>query len=170
MLLGFVGHQWEENIVAELDSALNKWIDSVPDHRNFPFCLSFDQEAHLFCIVRWDPTREDEVHFKQSALLYTNYYYVQIIVHRPFIPTPGKQSLRSIPSLAICTNAARSCSHVLDIQQRRMDRPLPYQIVRSAQHSLRYLLTPPFLLDGSVYGWGRHFAQRLGRKAFRNVH
>ena len=32
-LLGFVGPQWEQHIVAELDSALNKWIDSVPDHR-----------------------------------------------------------------------------------------------------------------------------------------
>jgi hypothetical protein len=33
ILLGFVGQQWEQHIVAELDSALNKWIDSVPDHR-----------------------------------------------------------------------------------------------------------------------------------------
>ena len=32
-LLGFVGQQWEQRIVAELDSALNKWIDTVPDHR-----------------------------------------------------------------------------------------------------------------------------------------
>jgi len=33
VLLGFVGQQWEQQIVAELDSALNKWIDGVPDHR-----------------------------------------------------------------------------------------------------------------------------------------
>ena len=33
VLLGFVGPQWEQHIVAELDSALNKWIDTVPDHR-----------------------------------------------------------------------------------------------------------------------------------------
>ncbi len=32
ILLGFVGHQWEKRIVAELDSALSKWIDSVPIH------------------------------------------------------------------------------------------------------------------------------------------
>ena len=35
VMLGFVGPQWEQHIVAELDSALNKWIDSVPDHRKF---------------------------------------------------------------------------------------------------------------------------------------
>ena len=39
-LLGFVGQQWEQHIVAELDSALNKWIDSVPDHRKSSFCAS----------------------------------------------------------------------------------------------------------------------------------
>ena len=35
-LLGFVGSQWEERIVAELDSAMNAWIDSVPHHREQP--------------------------------------------------------------------------------------------------------------------------------------
>jgi hypothetical protein len=33
ILLGFVGQPWEQHIVAELDSALNKWVDSVPDYR-----------------------------------------------------------------------------------------------------------------------------------------
>ena len=31
-LHGLVGPQWEKHIVAELDSALNKWVDSVPNH------------------------------------------------------------------------------------------------------------------------------------------
>jgi hypothetical protein len=35
VLLGFVGSRWEQHIVAELDSALNKWIDSVPAHREW---------------------------------------------------------------------------------------------------------------------------------------
>ena len=35
-MLGFVGQKWEQHIVAELDSALNKWIDAVPDHRAYP--------------------------------------------------------------------------------------------------------------------------------------
>lgn len=37
VLLGFVGSEWEQHIVAELDSALNKWIDSIPEHRKPPF-------------------------------------------------------------------------------------------------------------------------------------
>ncbi|KIJ13153.1 hypothetical protein PAXINDRAFT_100848 [Paxillus involutus ATCC 200175] len=100
--LGFVGQQWEEHIVAEHDSALNKWIDAVPQH------------------LRWDPTREtNSPFFMQSSALYTNYYLIQIYIHRPFIPSPGKLSLISFPSLAICTNAARSCSHVIDVYKRR---------------------------------------------------
>ena len=39
ILLGFVGPQWEQHIVAELDSALNKWIDTVPDHCELIHCL-----------------------------------------------------------------------------------------------------------------------------------
>ncbi|KAI5115861.1 hypothetical protein M0805_001580 [Coniferiporia weirii] len=107
ILLGFVGPQWEQHIVAELDSALNKWIDTVPDH------------------LRWDPHRENPLHFKQSATLYATYYHLQILIHRPFIPSPRKPSPLTFPSLAICTNAARSCSHVADICRRRECLPLP---------------------------------------------
>ena len=107
ILLGFVGPQWEQHIVAELDSALNKWIDTVPDH------------------LRWDPHRENLLHFNQSATLYATYYHLQILIHRPFIPSPRKPSPLTFPSLAICTNAARSCSHVGDICRRRGMLPLP---------------------------------------------
>ena len=31
-LLGFAGPDTEQHIVTELDSALNKWVDTVPSH------------------------------------------------------------------------------------------------------------------------------------------
>ncbi|KAI0260433.1 fungal-specific transcription factor domain-containing protein [Gloeopeniophorella convolvens] len=104
ILLGFVGQQWEQHIVAELDSALNKWIDTVPSH------LKWDTTGHEY--------DEDRTWFLQSASLYSHYYHLQILVHRPFIPSPRKPSPLSFPSLAICTNAARSCAHVVDLQRR----------------------------------------------------
>ncbi|KZV94714.1 hypothetical protein EXIGLDRAFT_748493 [Exidia glandulosa HHB12029] len=122
ILLGFVGPQWEQHIVAELDSALNKWIDSVPDH------------------LRWDPGREDVRWFDQSALLYCAYYHLQILIHRPFIPSPKKPSPLSFPSLAICTNAARSCSHVLDTQMRRSNVVMPWQCVSAFTSGIVLLL------------------------------
>ncbi|KAK0185859.1 fungal-specific transcription factor domain-containing protein [Armillaria mellea] len=89
--IGFVGKEWEQAYCGRLDSALNKWVDSVPEH--------------LF--------------FNQSVALYTSYYHLQILIHRPFIPTPRNSSPSQYPSLAICTNAARSLSHLLDVQRRR---------------------------------------------------
>ena len=35
LVLGNGDRQWEQRIVAELDSALNKWVNSVPAHRAF---------------------------------------------------------------------------------------------------------------------------------------
>ncbi|KAJ7511776.1 fungal-specific transcription factor domain-containing protein [Mycena galericulata] len=95
-----------QEIVAEFDSALNQWVDSIPDE------------------LRWDPHRKDLIRLNQSASVYATYY---ILLHRPFIPSPGNHSsLSSIsfPSLAICANAARSCGHVMDVQARRGAGPL----------------------------------------------
>ncbi|KAI6025452.1 fungal-specific transcription factor domain-containing protein [Pisolithus marmoratus] len=109
VVFGCKGPQWEERVVAELDSALNKWVDAVPDH------------------LRWDPNRDvGTPFFTQSCVLYASYYQLQILIHRPFIPSPRRPSVLSFPSLAICTNAARSCSHVLHVYNGRSRVPLPY--------------------------------------------
>ncbi|KAK0196735.1 fungal-specific transcription factor domain-containing protein [Armillaria mellea] len=100
-IFGSVEKNWEEQIVVELDSALNAWIDTLPDH------------------LQWDPNRVNIVHFKQSAALLAAYHYLRILIHRPFITAPRHSSKWPFPSLSICTNAARSCSHVVDIQHQR---------------------------------------------------
>ncbi|KAI0697708.1 hypothetical protein C8T65DRAFT_698033 [Cerioporus squamosus] len=101
LLFGFVGPEWKQGVVAELDSALNEWLDSVPEH------------------LRWDPNMQDPTFFNQSATLYANYYQAQICIHRQFLPSRRKPSLASLPSLAICTSAARSCVSVLYAQHLR---------------------------------------------------
>ncbi|KAJ7089490.1 fungal-specific transcription factor domain-containing protein [Mycena crocata] len=97
------GKPWSQDVIAELDSDLNKWADEIPSH------------------LRWDPHQENQVFLDQSAALYTCYYHAQILIHRRFIPAPGKEAslITTFPSLAICANAARSCGHVLDVQTRR---------------------------------------------------
>ncbi|KAK0213166.1 fungal-specific transcription factor domain-containing protein [Desarmillaria ectypa] len=106
-LFVFVG-KWKQDLVAELDSFLNKWVDSVPDH------------------IRWDPHSKNQIFFNQSVFLYCSYYHLQILIHRPFIPSPGRSSPLAFPSLAICTNAARAISHILDCQLRRPESPVNY--------------------------------------------
>ncbi|KAI9511919.1 fungal-specific transcription factor domain-containing protein [Russula earlei] len=92
---------WEELTVTSLDSALNSWFDSIPDH------------------LRWDPEREDRTFFVQSAALRAAFYFIQITIHRPFIPSVRKESSLSFPALAICASAARACSHVTDALRKR---------------------------------------------------
>ncbi|KAH8915926.1 hypothetical protein BT69DRAFT_1303281 [Atractiella rhizophila] len=92
--------QWEQRIVAELDSDLNRWLEKVPQH------------------LKWSPTTENKIWLTQSAFIFTTYYTIQILVHRDFL-SPERKGLLNFPSLAICTNAARSSSHVLDNLRRR---------------------------------------------------
>ncbi|KAF5322742.1 hypothetical protein D9619_002011 [Psilocybe cf. subviscida] len=107
-LSGMVGGEWEQRIVAELDSSLNKWRDSVPG------------------FLQWDPEREDSAFFHQSVSIYALFYYVQIQIHRPFLM---KKTPLSLPSLAMCTNAARSCARLLEVSLTRGMRVMPTLIV-----------------------------------------
>ncbi|KAJ7212816.1 fungal-specific transcription factor domain-containing protein [Mycena haematopus] len=110
-LLAYRDDAWEEHIVAEIDSALNGWIEGIPSH------------------LCWDPNRRDNAFFDQSVLLYSSYYQVQMTIHRPFIPTIRQGEPTSLPSLAICTNAARSCSRVADVSRvRKNGMPAPVLI------------------------------------------
>ncbi|KAK7034652.1 Gypsy retrotransposon integrase-like protein 1 [Paramarasmius palmivorus] len=94
-------HEKDQRMLSELDSRLNDWIHELPHH------------------LRWDPQREDSLFFQQSAALYTTYYWVQIQIHRPFIPKVGRSSGSALPSLTICVNAARSCANVVDAVRTR---------------------------------------------------
>ncbi|KAJ7239775.1 fungal-specific transcription factor domain-containing protein [Mycena haematopus] len=119
----------EPAIVAELDSALNKWVDSIPSH------------------LRWNPNREG-IHLDQSASLYMIYYHVQIMIHRPFIGAPGETptSDATFPSLAICANSARSCGVVMEVQSRRSGDILHHP------HALTALFDSALILLINVWG------------------
>ncbi|KAE9405045.1 hypothetical protein BT96DRAFT_972838 [Gymnopus androsaceus JB14] len=92
-------------IVMELDSALNNWVDNIPEH------------------LKWDPNRPDDILFAQTVMMYSNYYWVQIQIHKMFI-RPRLRSTGNFPSLAICTNAARAYIHILDAYMARPGMPL----------------------------------------------
>ncbi|CAA7269319.1 unnamed protein product [Cyclocybe aegerita] len=114
--------EWKPRVLVELDSSLNKWLDSVPEH------------------LRWDPNRANIDDFNISALLYTLYYYVQILTHRPFISSPKNLSPLPFPSLTICTNAARACARIVDVQRLRSGLGPPSVIQVSAFTSTLVLL------------------------------
>ncbi|KIK55975.1 hypothetical protein GYMLUDRAFT_47450 [Collybiopsis luxurians FD-317 M1] len=120
---GMTRLEWSEKVVAELDSSLNNWTDEIPEH------------------LKWDPNQNNREHFEQAVMLYANYYLIQILIHRPFIPGPGEQSVLSFPSLAICANAARLCLHVLEVHHQRGSSLLVFpQVMMGLFNSVLVLL------------------------------
>ncbi|KIK55564.1 hypothetical protein GYMLUDRAFT_1017968, partial [Collybiopsis luxurians FD-317 M1] len=103
--------EWNHKAVMELDSALNKWVDALPD------------------FLKYNPHQKDNVFAHQSAMLYIVFYWVQIQVHRPFISRPGQKSALTFPSLAICANAARSCVHLLHDHHQQHEIRFPHLIL-----------------------------------------
>ncbi|KAJ7760114.1 fungal-specific transcription factor domain-containing protein [Mycena maculata] len=130
------GRMCSQNVIMELDSELNNWVDSVPEH------------------LRWDPRQENQILLDQSTALYAVYYHAQILLHRSFIPAPGTQSVSDtgFPSLAICANAARSCGHILDVQARRGRGVLhhPHVITALFDSAVVLLINVWALGDGKV--------------------
>ncbi|THU86599.1 hypothetical protein K435DRAFT_782796 [Dendrothele bispora CBS 962.96] len=111
--MGIGNIEWYEKAVMELDSALNQWVDSVPDH------------------LKWENQKDtSSVFFSQSAILHQLYYWVQIQVHRMFIPRPGQSSgVLSFPSLEICTNAARSAIRVCETHINKKSLLYPHFLI-----------------------------------------
>ncbi|KAF7328939.1 Fungal-trans domain-containing protein [Mycena venus] len=108
LMMGWDGPEWEQRAVAELDSSLNDFQDSIPPH------------------LRWDPENPpQDTFFDQSATLHITYNYARIVIHRPYIQKVAAPA--GPPSLSICAGAARSIIHTTDIWLHKLQRPpLPY--------------------------------------------
>ncbi|KAJ7622648.1 fungal-specific transcription factor domain-containing protein [Mycena polygramma] len=89
---------YSQDVVVELDSALNAWLDIIPDHH-----LPKPIRRFIFDLLSW---------------------YLNLRFSRSGV-THQSMSNAAFPSLAICANAARSCGHVLDVQTQH-HQPLPF--------------------------------------------
>ncbi|KAG9005821.1 hypothetical protein FRB93_009217 [Tulasnella sp. JGI-2019a] len=104
--LGFVGVEWEQDKVSELDSALNEWQEALPDH------------------LMWDP-HMSPTFYQQAATLRITFDYIQINIHRPFIElSSSSRRALSLPSLTVCTNAARSAARILETTMEMPSSPV----------------------------------------------
>ncbi|KAF7341126.1 Fungal-trans domain-containing protein [Mycena venus] len=107
ILLGWDGPEWEQRVVAELDSAMNDFHDSIPLH------------------LRWDPEDPPQgTFFDQSAILHISYNHVLIAIHRLHLQKATKHG--GAPSLFICARAARAVIRTADIWLSKLQCiPLP---------------------------------------------
>ena len=102
--MGLTGKRWKQDIISELDSALNRWLDTIPSHRKcwILTLLEYLQVLDVF-EVRWSTTHPDRTFFIQSGSLYVMYNIVQIQIHRPFLGSRHGSTSSSI----ICASSAR---------------------------------------------------------------
>jgi hypothetical protein len=75
--------------------------------------------------VRWDAARADLAFLDQSAALWTGFYQLQLLVHRPAAACGGGAAR------AIVLHAARASARIAAAHQRRKGGLAPAQIVRA---------------------------------------
>ncbi|KAH7101778.1 fungal-specific transcription factor domain-containing protein [Auriculariales sp. MPI-PUGE-AT-0066] len=105
VLMGFVGADWEQRTLSQLDALLTEWETTVPKD------------------LGWNSDATNLEMFVQSAVLHTSFYTLIIIAHNPFMRTTAGNFARAnmltttgldlAASLEICTNAALQCSDIL---------------------------------------------------------
>ncbi|KAM0755700.1 hypothetical protein T439DRAFT_344757 [Meredithblackwellia eburnea MCA 4105] len=92
----------EESIsqIRHFDSALNLWLDSVPEH------------------LIWNAEQRDPKWTTVAAVLRISFYACQIIVHRELLEASSDVAI-PLPSKIICSNAGKSSAHVFQRLQQR---------------------------------------------------
>ena len=175
--LGQSDQQWEQRIVTDLDSALNKWADSLPSHRELPApppspprCSSLYSSLWSgHTAVRWDPEQTNEDFLAQAASLRAYHYYTQFAVHRKFTSSAHRESPLSFPSMIICTNGARWSIQALEVVYRRIGSPGHRNFVSTDTRSSDYscLLMLGWLGD-TVFGWDHLDDEHIWAEALRS--
>ncbi|KAF5365064.1 hypothetical protein D9758_010963 [Tetrapyrgos nigripes] len=118
--IGIGNGEWYEKAVMAIDSGLNEWMGLVPEH------------------LRCDKRHDDPIFFTQSTLLFCWYHWIQIAVHKRFIPRPRDHSTSSLPSLSICNNAARSSLRLCETFMKRLGN-YHSQLLATMYHSATVL-------------------------------
>ena len=106
----------------------------------------------------------------QSSVMHLMYQYTRITIHRPFVASPTSDSPLSLPSLTICTSAARAVVHLMQAQRRLL--PTTVLMVPIVCHILRPAITStqsnaiqiPSFLAGMVLLLRVWIAKRAGMR------
>ncbi|KAF9646991.1 hypothetical protein BDM02DRAFT_3188330 [Thelephora ganbajun] len=134
IILGYVGKSWEKHMVATLDSALNKWVDTVPEQ------------------LRWDSkvSKKSRTELIQSAFLWTQFYETQLHIHRMFALKEPPYPELSTSSMIICKNASKQCVTIVDSARDVMMVPLHcFLLIKSVFMSTTFLLLT-FWKEGGI--------------------
>lgn len=100
-----------------LDSALNNWVDGVPEHRESSISPSYSTslESFVSSLVRWgsEASKKHKTCLVQSAFLWCQFYDTQLHVHRVIALKNHADPERAEASMIICKNAAKRCIEIV---------------------------------------------------------
>lgn len=175
ILLGLVGSEWEQHVVAELDSTLNQWVDSVPDHRT-SLVMFYSAFSHLnyhvqSAGIRIASMKYSSINLSRSTLRTTTFRFSFIDLSSRCLASP-QGSLFPL-SLYVPTQHV----HVVTswISNRDDSRPV-HRSIRWA-----YLLLMLAALDSltgasicitdvCIHSWYRSSFEHMGRQTIRPFH
>ncbi|KAH7107225.1 hypothetical protein BKA62DRAFT_790898 [Auriculariales sp. MPI-PUGE-AT-0066] len=155
LLMGFVGADWEQKITDQLDKLLTDWMNNLPNY------------------LRWTPSSTNLDFFITSSLLHLTYYALQITTRNPFARTTARDfnlahkskstGINLAESLAVCTDAALTCSDILDAICKKHPRCF----------GLPGFVEPPYVsclvLLVNLFGFKSHLPQERLSRLLRGV-
>ncbi|KAH7072322.1 hypothetical protein BKA62DRAFT_806202 [Auriculariales sp. MPI-PUGE-AT-0066] len=155
LLMGFVGADWEQKITDQLDKLLTDWMNNLPNY------------------LRWTPSSTNLDFFITSSLLHLTYYALQITTRNPFARTTARDfnlaheskstGIDLAESLAVCTDAALTCSDILDAICKKHPRCF----------GLPGFVEPPYVsclvLLVNLFGFKSHLPQERLSRLLRGV-
>lgn len=95
---------------------MNRWLDTVPEHReSSPFLLPNSLIISGFP-VRWgsEASKKNRVVLLQSVFLRCQFHETQFHVHRIFALRDPPDPELSAPSMIVCKNSAKECIAIVD--------------------------------------------------------
>ncbi|RDB25367.1 Activator of stress genes 1 [Hypsizygus marmoreus] len=107
VLCGLTPSDWCKEVVEQLNMAMSEWATSLPQH------------------LVWSPQMEHSPFAVAAATLRAFYHLVELLIYRPFIPSPSGSDISSLhgfrryPAMDICVEAARSCARIVEVQTQQ---------------------------------------------------
>lgn len=119
--MGLIGHDKERELLADLRRHLERWKRTIPVHLQL---LHPDQFV-------------PSVFLDQTVSLWSTYYNINILIHRPFI---AKSSPLTTECLNICRTSARACAKLIEGHLRVNTEVLPCTIQASFSSAMVLLV------------------------------
>ncbi|KAF9265791.1 hypothetical protein L218DRAFT_859378 [Marasmius fiardii PR-910] len=144
LAIGLLPEDWDTRLEQQLNMAMKKWLDSIPEH------------------LRWKARPDDDIFLPQSVFLYAGYYFTEIQLQRPFFHHNSLQT--------ISLGAAKSALEVLDCLIQKQQVAYHPEIIFSCFTSITVLITDMWKSKKTSTEFDGHQALVHAKRAIQTLH